>query len=139
MQRVRLAPLVAIAGCLLVVAALAVPYLLFETAPGTTIDLYYGSGAVNPLVAGGLAFVATLVLTAGREERTDPLLAAGVGLALGVFVFLIALAWALTVPDDVYVAISASSLGKQHRWLVALVALVPSVASAWWARTLGVL
>jgi hypothetical protein len=139
MQRVRLAPLVAIAGCLLVVVVLAVPYLFFQTAPGTTVDLYYGSGAVNPLVAGGLAFVATLVLAAGREERTDPLLAAGVGLALGVFVFLIALAWVLTVPDDVYVGISASDIGKQHRWFLALAALVPPVASAWWARTLGVL
>jgi len=139
MQRVRLAPLVAIAGCLLVGVVLAVPYLFFETAPGTTVDLYYGSGAVNPLVGGALALVATIILAAGREERTDPLLAAGVGLALGVFVFLIALAWALTVPDDVYVGISTSDLGKQHRWFVALVALAPPAASAWWARTLGVL
>lgn len=139
MQRVRLAPLVAIAGCLLVVAVLAAPYVLFQTAPGTTVDLYYGSGSVNPLVAGGLAFVASLILAAGREERTDPVLAAGVGLALGVFVFLIALLWALSVPDDVYVGISTSSLGKQHRWIVAVVALAPAAASAWWARTLGVL
>lgn len=139
MQKVRLAPLVAIAGCLLVVAVLGVPYLLFQTAPGTTVDLYYGSGAVNPLVGGGLALLATLVLAAGREERTDPVLSAGVGLALGVFVFGIAVVWALTVPDDVYVGISASELGKQHRWFVALAALVVPAASGWWARTLGVL
>ena len=139
MQKVRLAPLVAIAGCLLVAAVLAVPYLLFETAPGTTANLYYGSGSVNPLVAGGLGFVACLVLAAGRKERTDPVLAAGIGLALGVFMFLIALLWTLTVPADVYVGVSASELGRQHRWFVALVALAPTVASAWWARTLGVL
>jgi len=87
----------------------------------------------------GWNFVGSNDDIAGRAERTDPVLAAGVGLALGVFVFLIAVLWAVTVPADVYVGISASDIGKQHRWVVALVALAPSVASAWWARTLGVL
>jgi len=139
MQRVRLAPLVGIAGCLLVGAVLVLPYLAFETAPGTTVDLYYGSGAVNPLVGGALALVATIVLAAGREDRTDPVLAAGVGLALGAFVFVIAFVWALTVPEGVYIGVSASEVGKQHRWFVTVAALVTPVASAWWARTLGVL
>lgn len=138
MQATRLAPLVGIAGCLLVVAGLAAPYT-FQTAPGTTVELYYETGAVTPLAAGVFALMTTIVLAAGREERTDPQLAAGVGLALGFFTVLVLLVWALTVPADVTAGISASPAGKQHRWILTAAALVAPAASAWWARSLGVL
>jgi hypothetical protein len=138
MKSVRTAPLVAIAGCLLVAVALILPYT-FETAAGTTVGLYYSSGAVNPLVAGLFALIAVIITAAGREERTDPLLAAGVGLVLGVFVLVIAALWALTVPQDVWVGIAESELGKQHRWGVVAAAVVTPLAELWWARSLGVL
>ena len=138
MQGTRVAPLVGIVGCLFVVVGLAVPYG-FETAPGTTVGLYYGSGAVTPLVAGAFALLTVIVLAAGREERTDPQLAAGVGLALGFFATLVVAVWALTVPQDVAAGLSTSSVAKQHRWILVAVTLVVPAASTWWARSLGVL
>ncbi|MFT4922796.1 MAG: putative membrane protein, partial [Haloarculaceae archaeon] len=73
MEQIRLAPLVGIAGSLAVVAALAYPYVAGDGGVGA----YYGSGVINPLVAGLLAIVTVIILAAGREGRTDPEFAAG--------------------------------------------------------------
>jgi len=130
MQGERVAPLVGIAGSLGVVLGLAYPYLAAE---GPGVGSYYGTGAVSPLVAGLLAVLTVVVLAAGREGRTDPGMAAGVGLALGVAMVLITLLWGLTARIDT-VAVS-----QDHRWvLVGFAAIVP-VASAWYARAQGLL
>lgn len=135
----RTAPVVGIVGCLLVLVGLAVPYAAPNPAPGWTPGLYYGEGAVSPLVAGLFALLTAMILGAGREERTDPLLAAGVGLALGLMSSVILLLWAVTVPQDVVVGISTAEVVTQHRWLVTVVSLVVPASSAWWARALGAL
>lgn len=127
----RLAPLAGIVASLLVIGALVVPYALERSA---IVGLYYDSGAVNPLVTGLLAVVAVVVFAAGRQGRTDPGLAAGVTLTLGIFVVLATVAWALTVRVDV----AGASLSS-HRWvLVALTLTLPATA-AWYARSLGLL
>lgn len=126
MDHRRLAPLVGIAGCLGVLAALLYPYLV---ADGTGV--YYGTAAVNPLVAGLLVVVAVIVFAAGREERTEPDFAAGAALMLGVFGAVILLAWALTARVD------AVQVSGSHRWATLLVGLVPPLAAGWYARALG--
>lgn len=138
MDHARFAPLVGIVGSLLVLVVLALPYAVFDMAAGTTPGLYYSAGAVSPLVAGLFALVTVIFGAAGREDRTDPLLAAGATLALGVFTVLVVALWALTVPADVVAGISESTVGKQHRWILTAVALVVPLSSAWWARSLGV-
>lgn len=135
MEQSRLAPLVGIVGCVLVLVLIAVPYGLVETAVGT----YYGTGAINPLVAALFALLSVIVLAAGREARTDPGLAAGVGLTFGAFIVVVALAWALTVPEDVVLGMSENTLIEYHRWALVAVGLPVPVASVWWARTLDLL
>ncbi|AQL43948.1 hypothetical protein BV210_15105 [Halorientalis sp. IM1011] len=131
MDDLRIAPLVGIVGCLAVLLALAAPYVLVEDVAG--VGLYYGSGAINPLLAGLFAAVALIALAAGREGRSDPALSAGVALVLGAVIAVIAVAWALTVRVDV-VAIDTA-----HRWIVAGASVFVPAGSAWFARALGLL
>jgi len=125
----RIAPLVGIVACLLVLGVLAVPYALTDAA---TVRLYYDSGLLHPLVAGLLATISIVVFAAGRQKRTDPELAAGVTLTFGLFIALLALAWALTVRLDV-----AGPELAEHRWGLVAVSLGVPGAAAWYARSLG--
>lgn len=129
MDDVNIAPLVGIVGCLGVIATLVYPYVVADGSVGT----YYGSGVVNPLVAGLLALVTIIVLAAGREGRTDPLLAAGAGVVFGLSIVLLALGWGLTARVD------AVALSNLHRWVVPGIALLVPLGSLWYSRTLGVL
>ncbi|RXK51444.1 DUF7548 family protein [Halorientalis pallida] len=131
MDDLRIAPLVGIVGCLFVLLALGVPYVLLEDPSG--VGLYYGSGAVNPLLAGLFAMVTLIALAAGREGRSDPAMAAGVALVLGAAITVIALAWALTVRVDVV------AIDTVHRWVVAGASVFVPAGSAWFARALGLL
>jgi hypothetical protein len=126
MDSVRVAPLVGIVGCLGVLAALLYPYLAADGAVG----LYYGAGVVSPLVAGMLALVTIIVLAAGREDRTDPEVAAGAGLVFGLFIVGLSLAWGLTTRVDVL------TISELHRWSLPAVALLVPIASVWYARAL---
>ena len=131
MNDLRVAPTVGIVACLAVLAALAAPYVLADST--ANVGLYYSSGAINPLLAGLFALVVLIVFAAGREGRTEPDLAAGAALALGLFTLLIAVAWALTTRVDV-IAITTS-----HRWVVVATAALLPVSAVWFARALRVI
>jgi len=131
MDDLRLAPLVGIVASLGLLVTLGVPYVLADS--GASVGAYYTSGAINPLLAGLFALVTTIVFAAGREGRSDPELAAGVALAFGAFMTVVAVAWALTVRVDT-IAIQTS-----HRWAVVAVSTLVPVSGAWFARALGVL
>jgi hypothetical protein len=128
MEHRRLAPLAGIAGCLAVLVALVYPYLV---ADGTEVGVYYGTAAVNPLVAALLALVGVIVFAAGREERSDPQFAAGAALMFGVFALVILVAWALTARID------AVQVSGSHRWATVAAGLLAPVAAVWYARALG--
>lgn len=139
MKQTRLAPLVGVVGCLLVIVALALPYAMVRTAPSSAVGTYYAEGALNPLVAGLFALVTGIVLAAGRDERTDPPMAAGIGIALGVFIVIVLSIWAVTVPEQVLFDMDAPASITSHRWVSIAVSLVIPAASVWWSRTLGLL
>lgn len=128
MEATRLAPLVGIAGCIGVLGALAYPLLVVDAAVG-----YYGAGAINPLAAGFLALLAIVVLAAGRQGRTDPAFAAGVGLVLGLAVLVILALWALTLRPDLV------PIDPNHRWVATAVAAIVPLGAGWYARSLGLL
>jgi hypothetical protein len=130
----RVAPLVGIVGCCLVVLALFAPYL---DASGGAVGTYYGTGALNPLVGGLFAAVTIIVLAAGRSGRTDPATAAGVALVFGLLIGAVSLAWSLTVPESIVFQLSTTSLIGVHRWVLVLVSLIVPVGGAWYARALG--
>ncbi|ELZ22270.1 hypothetical protein C475_17198 [Halosimplex carlsbadense 2-9-1] len=139
MKQTRLAPLVGVVGCLLVLVSLGLPYVLVRTAVGSAVGTYYGAGALNPLVGGVFALVAAIILAAGRDERTDPPLAAGVGIALGFFVVVALAVWAVTLPVGVVGGMDAPAVLSSHRWATTAVAALIPGASIWWSRTLGLL
>lgn len=139
MDDVDAAPTAGMAGCLLVLAVLAVPYLLVEEA--SAVGAYYGAGAITPLAAGLFALVGVIVFAAGREERSDPSLVAGAGVVFGTFIFLICVLWAVTVPGSVAVQLgTASGLAvtalEHHRWALAVVSAVVPASAGWYARAL---
>ncbi|WP_255150535.1 DUF7548 family protein [Halorarius halobius] len=139
MDDVRAAPTAGIVGCLLVLAVLAVPYLLVDAGG---VGAYYAAGAISPLVAGLFALVGVIVFAAGREQRSDPPLVAGAGLVFGAFVFLICVLWAVTVPGGLVLQLGeVSGFGatvlELHRWVLALVSVTVPVAAGWYARALG--
>lgn len=148
----RLAPTVGIVACALVVAALAAPYFVADAgaaggngtaAPGggagALVSAYYGAGAITPLASGILALIGVIVFAAGREDRTDPGLAAGVTLVLGVVAFAVALSWALTLPADLLVGSEKNAFWTVHRWVVVVGGAGMAVAAGWYARALGLL
>jgi hypothetical protein len=130
----RVAPLVGIAGCCLVVLALLAPYL---GADAGAVGTYYAAGALNPLVGGLFAAVTVIVLAAGRSGRTDPATAAGVALVFGILIAGVSLAWSATVPESIVFQLSTTSLIGVHRWVLAAVSTVVPAAGAWYARALA--
>ncbi|MFC7155355.1 hypothetical protein ACFQPA_07790 [Halomarina halobia] len=135
MDDTRLAPAVGTAACLAVVAVLALPYLIVDSA--TAVGTYYARGVIDPQFAGLFALVCVIVFAAGRAGRSDPALAAGAALVFGLFVLLLCLLWALTVPTELVFSLTRETTIEYHRHLlVAVAALVPASA-LWYARALG--
>lgn len=133
----RLAPTLGIAFCLLVCVVLAIPYLV--VGDGTTVAFYYAAGVIDPLVAGLLCAVAVIVFAAGRQGRTDPGIAAGVALAFGAFVTFVAIAWALTVPEQVVFQLSRNALLEYHRAALVVTSTGVLASGLWYARVLSLL
>ncbi|MFB6117585.1 hypothetical protein [Halosegnis sp.] len=137
MDEVRAAPTVGIVACLLVVAVLLLPYLLITSG----VTAYYDAGAITPLAAGLFALVGVIVFAAGREERTDPSLAAGAGLVFGLFAVLVCGVWAATVPASVPLQLGtadtiSATLLEFHRFMLVGAAALVAVAGGWYAKTL---
>lgn len=133
----RLAPALGIVSCLLVLVVLAVPYPV--VGDGTTVNFYYAAGAIDPLVAGLLCAVAIIVFAAGRQNRTDPGTAAGVALAFGAFVTIVALVWALTVPEQLVLQLSRNALLEYHRTALVVASVGVLASGVWYARALSLL
>lgn len=136
MEAVRLAPTVGIVACLAVLAGLAAPYLLVSD-PGA-VGTYYGIGPFNPLFAGLFALVGLVVFAAGRQDRTDPALAAGAALVLGLFGAAMTVAWAASVPGALVFQLGENTLVEYHRAVLVVVTLAVPAAAGWYARALGV-
>ncbi|MFW5963811.1 MAG: DUF7548 family protein [Natronomonas sp.] len=143
----RAAPTLGIVASLAVVAVLVVPYFVIDN--GASVASYYGSGALTPWAGGLMALVGVIVFAAGRENRTDPETAAGAAVGLSVVVFLVSVLWAVTVPSDLVLQLTTDEplLGplttatviEAHRWVLALVAIVPAAAAGWYAKSLRLL
>ncbi len=137
MNGLRTGPTVSIVGCIVYLLALLVPYLIVETT--SAVGSYYGSGALSPAIAALFALLAIIVLGAGREGRTDPSIAAGAGLVLGVFIVGLTLLWAATVPTSLVLGLTESTLIEQHRWALVAAAVPIPAGAVWFAAGLDLL
>lgn len=133
MDDMRLAPTVGIAACLAVILVLAIPYAIIDP---NAVSTYYGSGAVNPLFAGLFAIVGVIIFAAGREERSAPELAAGIGLVFGIFVLGYTILWAVTVETGVVYTLTSITTFKYHRYALPLTALIIPLSAMWYTRVL---
>jgi hypothetical protein len=137
MNGLRTGPTVGIVGCIVYLLALLVPYLIVETT--SAVGSYYGSGALSPAIAALFALLAIIVLGAGREGRTDPSIAAGAGLVLGVFIVGLTLLWAATVPTSLVLGLTESTLIEHHRWALVAAAVPIPAGAVWFAAGLDLL
>jgi hypothetical protein len=133
MDDTRMAPTVGIVACLAVILVLVIPYLLIDSG---AVTIYYSAGVFNPLFAGLFALVSIIIFAAGREDRSDPELSAGVGLVLGVFILGYTALWAITVDIGVVYTLTSVAAFSYHRYVVVLVALIIPLSAVWYARTL---
>lgn len=133
MDDVRLAPMVGIITCVSVMLVLAVPYVLLS--PGA-VSTYYATGAFNPLFAGLFALVCVVIFAAGRSQRSDPALAAGVCLVFGLFIAGFTTVWAVTVPESLVFSYPTNAAFEYHRYVLVLVSLAIPISAAWYTRSL---
>ena len=137
MNGLRTGPTVGIVGCVAYLLVLVVPYLIVETT--SAVGAYYGAGDLSPAVAAVFALLTIIVLAAGREGRTDPSLAAGAALVLGVFIVGLSLLWATTVPTSLVLGLTESTLIEHHRWVVVAAAVPIPLGAVWFAVGLDLL
>lgn len=132
----KVASTVGIVASALVAVSVLLPYLVLPTEEAAGLGTYYGYGIVGPWVVLVGALVAAFAFAGGRQERTDPVTVAGVTVAIGVFLPLIALQWALAVDLEVVLSITTATWMEHHRWVVLGTTLPVPVAAAWYAWAL---
>lgn len=142
MNHARTAPAAGVAACLLTVAAVAAPYLLLPADQAIAIDAYYGLGAVSPLGIGLLGLMGAVIFAAGRQDRSDPSLVAGVMLAIGLFSLFVSVQWALAFRPELFAAVATSrtrAFLADHRWSVVAGTVLMTLAAVWYAAALDLL
>jgi len=137
MNGLRTGPTVGIVGCVAYLVALLAPYLIVETT--SAVGAYYNAGALSPAIAAVFALLTIIVLAAGREGRTDPSVAAGAGLVLGVVILGLSLVWATPVPVSLVLGLTESTLIESHRWAVVAAAVPIPLGAGWFASGLDLL
>jgi len=137
MNGLRTGPTVGIVGCVAYLLVLVAPYLIVETT--SAVGVYYAAGTLSPTITAVFALLAIIVLAAGREGRTDPALAAGGALVLGVFIIGLSLLWATTVPTGLVLGLTESTLIEHHRWVLIAAAVPVPLGAAWFAVGLDLL
>lgn len=122
---------VGVAAATVVVLLVVLPYGLADAG---AVGVYYGGDLAGPPLAGLFAAVAAIALAAGVRGRTDPPLAAGVAVVLGVLVAGLVLLWAAAVSPSLVGGMTTVAAFKYHRWALAAGGLGLFAGSAWFAR-----
>ncbi|GAB3685990.1 hypothetical protein GCM10028857_17350 [Salinarchaeum chitinilyticum] len=120
---------------LLAALVILVPYLLPE-ASAQSIATYYDFGLVSGLTVLIVAFVTAVIFASGQRGRADPATAAGAALGLGVVGTALAATWALAVPLDVVLGITAEEWFEFHRWAVVGSSAAVALCGVWYAYAL---
>lgn len=126
----------ALVGALAAVAVVVLTLVPIGLLTSSELSVYYGVGPVSPVVVAIFAGVACITLLAVAYDRTDPATTLGVALVLGIAVTGLLLWWAIET-SSVVGGLTVAATFDYHRWaMVAIAAIIPTVA-AWDAyRTL---
>lgn len=132
-------PLVGVIAAVSVVIASFAPAIANPNVDTIALTTYLGFGIGGVWIVTAIAVVVLVVLVAGATGRTDPALAAGVGLGGGFVMVIAATIWALSVEESVAVELVADDWIRWHRFAVVAIASVVPAASVWWSWRLGLL
>lgn len=138
MDHRRTAPAAGAIVCLLVAVLVAIPYAALTGRPAQGLATYYAVGLVSPPIVGGLGLIGAIVFAAGREERSDPSLVAGVMLVVGVVMALGTLQWAFGPAPGIAGGLGEVAWLETHRLLLVLASIPVPACAGWYARALGV-
>lgn len=124
--------IVSIGASLVLLAVLVWPFF-----PETNRDIfiYYGSGALNPLLAGVLAIGVIVAFAAINGEYVARDVGAGVVLTLGVSILLVVSVWVVTGRVDVFRAPGWAF--PAQRWLLVVLSALIVLGAGWYTWTLG--
>lgn len=127
----RLAAWLGVGSAAAVDVLVVVPYAL---ADARAIAVYYGDSLVGPPIAGLFAGVAAVALLAGARGRTDPPVAAGIAVVLGLLAAGLLVSWALGVSPVLVGGLTTESAFRWHRWALAAAGLGLFGGAIWYAR-----
>jgi hypothetical protein len=134
MDRVRISGAVGAVAAIAGVLALGVPAIDAFAPQVTGIGTYYEQGLLGGVFAGflaGILLVVAVALIGVHRGQTDPAVASGASIGLGVAATLLTLEWALAVDPELVAQLGRGTWLAWHRWAVlALVAVVPIAAFA---------
>ncbi|ELZ91547.1 hypothetical protein C440_14574 [Haloferax mucosum ATCC BAA-1512] len=135
MDTERLAPTVGIVGSMLLAIAVAVPAVTVEAADGQ-VAAYYASGPVGISIVGMLALLEVIVFLSGKQARTDPAMASGLGVVLSLSMLGLATLWSVSIDPTVLFSFEQQYTWlTYHRWAVLGAAGVTFVGGAGYARS----
>ncbi|SNZ03482.1 hypothetical protein SAMN06269185_0288 [Natronoarchaeum philippinense] len=136
MAAVRTPPTAGIVASLASVVLVFAPFLALSGGEVSGLQTYYAQGVVGPWALAVLGLLSTVAFAAGREERSDPVTMAGATLVFGIAATMIALVWAVSVPEQLVQQIGTASWLAYHRWLLVVTAIGALVSSVWYVRAL---
>jgi hypothetical protein len=130
MDAQRTAPAAGFVACLLVLVVALAPSVLVGEPP---VGAYYAAGPTGLAAVGILALFGAVGFLAGRQGRTEPDVAAGVTLVVGLATLAVAVVWFLAVDETLLFSFPARYAWIEwHRLVVPVAAgTVPAVAGAY--------
>jgi hypothetical protein len=132
MESTRVPGLLGVLAAVGGVLALGLPAIDAVAPQVSGLGTYYAQGVLGGVftaVLAGLLLVTAIALIGVRRGQTDPALASGVGVGLGVVATVLTLEWALAVDPDLVASLGRATWLAWHRWAVlALVTVVPIAA-----------
>ena len=135
-NRVRLPPILGAIASVTYAVLVVIPYLVVPSNRAGALGAYYGFGPLGPPFLALVALVGAIAFAGGATGRTDPSTAAGASIAAAVVVVAFSVVWAVSVDLGALPVVPVDWIDL-HRFVVPVVAAIPVVAGAWYARALG--
>ncbi|KAB1196755.1 MULTISPECIES: hypothetical protein [Haloferax] len=132
----RFASTIGLVGATLLAVAVAVPAVAVESGAGE-MAAYYAAGPFGISLVGMLALLEVIVFLSGRQERTDPAVAAGLAFVLSLSMLGLSVVWTFAIDPNVLFSFPQQySWLSYHRWTVIGAAAITFVGAAGYARNI---